>query len=484
MSDDRIDEKNEGEENFADLLESYTVVRDEDIQIGDKVRGEIISIGGDTVFVDIGMKIDGVVDKEELLDENKELPYQEGDSLELYVVANNGSEIRLSKALSRAGGSQFIREAYERAIPVEGKVKGLCKGGFNVDILQKRAFCPVSQMDLKYVDKPDEYVGKSYLFLITQLEEDGRNIVVSRREFLQIEQKEVRSQFFQDIDLGTELEGRVTNIMPYGAFVELLPGIEGMVHLSEISWSRIEKVEDVLQPGELVKVKVLGIEQGKKPGQKKISLSIKQTLGDPWNSVADQFRIGDKIKGKVTRCVKFGAFVEIAAGIEGLVHLSEMGYRRVVKAEEVASPGDIVEVMIKEIDAEKKRVSLSIRDAEGDPWIDAPEKYPAGKSVEGTIEKKERFGFFVELEPGITGLLPKSKINSYHKPALIEKLREGDAIAVIIDQIHPDERKMTLSPRDAMDEKDWQSFTQDKQKSIGSLGEKLQQALNHQKRDR
>jgi len=330
MSDDFFDEKDGGEENFSDLLESYSAGRDEDIQIGDKIRGEIISIGRDSVFVDTGMKIDGVVDKEELLDENKELPYKEGDTLELYVVANNGSEIRLSKALSRGGGSHYIREAHERDIPVEGKVKELCKGGFNVDILQKRAFCPISQMDLKYVDKPDEYVGKSYLFLITQLEEDGRNIVVSRREFLQIEQKEVRSQFFQDIDLGTELEGRVTKLMPYGAFVELLPGIEGMVHLSEISWSRIEKVEDVLQPGELVKVKVLGIEEGKKPGQKKISLSIKQTLGDPWDSVTDQFHIGDKIKGKVTRCVKFGAFVEIASGVEGLVHISEMSFRRVL----------------------------------------------------------------------------------------------------------------------------------------------------------
>nr|MBC8456974.1 S1 RNA-binding domain-containing protein [Deltaproteobacteria bacterium] len=326
MSDDFIDEENSSEENFADLLESYTVSKTEDIRIGDKIQGEIISIGRDTVYIDTGLKIDGVVDKEELLDENKEFLYTEGDTLELYIVFYNGSEIRLSKALSGGSSPHMIREAYERAIPIEGKVKGIIKGGFDVDVLQKRAFCPISQMDLRYIEEPDEYVGQTYLFLIMELEEGGRNIVVSRREFLQKEQEEARNQFFQDMDIGSELEGRVTKLMPYGAFVELLPGIEGMVHISEMSWSKIQKAEEVLQTGDLVKVKVIGIEQGKEPGQKKISLSIKQISGDPWNNVEDQFSIGDKIKGKVTSCVKFGAFVEIAAGIEGLVHISEMSY--------------------------------------------------------------------------------------------------------------------------------------------------------------
>jgi len=336
-------------------------------------------------------------------------------------------------------------------------------------------------MDLRYIEEPDEYVGQTYLFLIMELEESGRNIVVSRREFLQQEQGEARRQFFQDIDIGSELEGRVTKLMPYGAFVELLPGIEGMVHISEMSWSKIQKAEEVLQTGDLVKVKVIGIEQGKEPGQKKISLSIKQTSGDPWDNVRDQFSIGDKIKGKVTRCVKFGVFVEIAAGIEGLVHISEMSYRRVLKPEEVVSPGDSVEIMIKELDPEKRRISLSMKDAEGDPWIEVTERYNIGKSVSGIIEKKERFGFFVELEPGITGLLPKSKIANHDKPALLEKLREGDTIAVIIEEIHPDERKITLRPGDAMAEENWRSFTQDKKESMGSLGEKLQQALKQKK---
>ncbi len=478
MSDNVIDEKDSEEESFADLLESYGAGMNEDIQLGDKIRGEIISIGKDTVFIDTGTKIDGVLDKKELLDDNRELPYKEGDILELYVVSDDGNEIRLSRALSGVGGLHVVGMAFEKALPVEGKVKGQCKGGFHVEIMHKRAFCPIGEMDLKYVENPDDHVGETYLFLISQFEENGRNIVVSRRDLLKKEQEKASKQFLQDIGIGTHLEGRITKLMPYGAFVELFPGIEGMVHLSEISWSRLEKADEVLKTGDSITVKVIGIEQGKQPGQMKIALSIKQVTGDPWNSVQDKFHVGDKIRGKVTRCVKFGAFVEIAPGVEGLVHISEMSYeKRVLKAEDVVAVAETVEVMIKEIDVQKRRISLSMRDAEGDPWIDIREKYTVGQCVDGTIEKKEKFGFFVVLEPGITGLLPKSKIDNSHKPALIEKLRQGDAITVIVEEIHPEERKITLGPGDSTDEDDWERFAKDTEKPIGSLGEKLQQAL-------
>jgi small subunit ribosomal protein S1 len=176
--------------------------------------------------------------------------------------------------------------------------------------------------------------------------------------------------------------------------------------------------------------------------------------------------------------VKFGAFVEIAPGIVGLVHLSEMSYKkRILKAEDIIATGETVEVMIQEIDVEKRRISLSMREAEGDLWINIQEKYRVGQSVKETVEKKEKFGYFVVLEPGITGLLPKSKINTSHKSALTEKLRQGDAITVIVEEIHPDEKKITLSPGDLMDEDDWRSFAKDRGKLIGSLGEKLKHAL-------
>lgn len=482
VSDEITDEKGSEEESFAELFEAYSEGVNEDVQVGDKIKGEIISIGKDTVFVDTGTKIDGVVDKEELLDDNRELPFNEGDVLELYVVSNNGSEIRLSKALSGIGGFHMIDEAFHSAVPIEGRVKAECKGGFQIEIMQKRAFCPISQMDLGFVETPGDYVGDTHRFLITQFEEEGKNIVVSRKALLKKEQEKEKEQFFGKLEIGTQLEGKVTRLMPYGAFVELLPGVEGMIHISEISWSRVKKTEDVLKTGELIPVKVLSIEPGKKAGEMKVALSLKQVTGDPWNSVHESFQIGDKIQGQVTRCADFGAFVEIAPGIEGLVHISEMSYaKRVLKAEDFVKAGETVDLMIKDIDIEKRRVSLSMKEAEGDPWINVRDKYTLGKPVVGTLEKKEKFGYFVSLEPGITGLLPKSKIQNSQQPAVIEKLRQGEAITVMVEEINEAERRITLGPGDAVDEGEWRQYAQEEKKPIGSLGEKLQKALESKK---
>jgi small subunit ribosomal protein S1 len=482
VSEDFVEDKDRRDESFAELFEAYSQGMNEELQLGDKIRGKIISIGRESVFVDTGTKTDGVVDKAELLDENQELPFNEGDIIELYVVFYDGNEIRLSKSLSGIGSLRVIGEAFRKVVPVEGKVKGLCKGGFHVEVMGKRAFCPVSQMDLKYVENQDEYVGETFPFLITKFDENDKNVVVSRRELLKEEQEKRIKAFFEGMSIGMQLEGKVTKLMPYGAFIEIIPGIEGMVHLSEMSWSRTERPEEIFKTGDMVTVKLIGMEEGKQPGKMKLALSIKQMTGDPWNSAEDQFRVGDKIMGKVTRCVKFGAFVEIAPGIEGLVHISEMSYkRRVLKAEDVVSAGDTVEVMVKEIDLENKRASLSMKDAEGDPWINIREKYSVGQSVKGSIEKKEKFGYFVELEPGIKGLLPASKIAHAHESASIEKRREGDVIVVIIEEIHPAERKITLAPGDSAEEQDWRRFTKDRAKSMGSFGEKLQQALNSKK---
>lgn len=481
---DKGKDGNSGEgKDFADLLDSYHVEMREDLQVGDKVEGEIISIGRNTVFVDTGTKTDGVVDKEELLDDKGEMPFEEGDHLELYVVLVSESEVRLSKAISGSGGLNLLRDAFEGAIPVEGKVKELCKGGFRVEILQRRAFCPGGQIDVSFVENPDDYVGKAYQFLITQFEEHGKNIVVSRRELLERDLKKARQEFYETLTIGAQLEGRVTRLKPFGAFVELFPGIEGMVHLSELSWSRVEKPDDVLKVGESVTVKVKGIEEGEGSGQVKIGLSIKGVTGDPWDTVEERFHEGDEATGTVTRCADFGAFVEVAPGIEGLVHISEMSYRkRILKPEDVVEPGDTVHVIVKEVDTARRRISLSIRDVEGDPWTEVEGKYHMGQSLEGTVEKKEQFGYFIALEPGITGLLPKSRIKNSFQPASIEKLKEGDIIPVTIEEIKPDERKITLAVGDSRDEGDWKSFARAPEKPLGTLGEKLQQALKSKKK--
>ncbi|AOY60329.1 MULTISPECIES: 30S ribosomal protein S1 [Desulfococcus] len=484
MSDNfENDYTEDGEESFADMFASFDADAGEDLQVGDKVKAEIIAIGMDTVFVNTGAKIDGAVDKTELLDENGEFPYGIGDILELYVVAFDENEMRLSKAFSGIGSLNLLQDAFAGKVPVEGKVKAPCKGGFNVTIMGRRAFCPVSQIDTRYVENPEDYVGETFLFTITRLEENGRNIVISRRRLLEEEQEKAKKAFMETIGVGSILEGRVANMMPYGAFVELFPGVEGMIHVSELGWSRVDTPEAVLKKGDPVTVKVIGMEEGKKKGQVKIALSIKQISGDPWETEAPGFKAGDRIQGRVTRLMGFGAFVEIAPGIEGLVHISEMSYtRRVTRPDDVVASGETVDVVIKDVDLENRRISLSIRDAQGDPWADIDEKYTPGRQAEGTVEKKEKFGYFVNIAPGVTGLMPRSKISQSAKAAEIDRLKVGDPISVVIEEVQPDTRRLTLAPVGGEGTGEWKTYAKPQAAALGTLGEKLKEAMKSQKK--
>jgi small subunit ribosomal protein S1 len=324
MNDDSEKTQPEEDESFADLFESYSSGMNEDINVGDRIKGRIISIGTGSVFVDTGTKVDGVVEKAELLDEDGRLPYAVGDELELYVVAADESEIRLSKAVSGIGGLHMLTDAFEQKIPIEGKVVASIKGGFQVEVLKRRAFCPISQMDVIYVEDPNDYVGQTFTFLIKRFEGRGRNIVVSRREILQKELDASRKAFMAQLGEEAIVDGTVARIMPFGAFVTLAPGVEGLVHISELSWSRLDTPDQAVKVGDRLQVKVLGIKEGEKPGAKKISLSVKQAMADPWEDAQNRIKVGAKLTGKVTRCANFGAFVELFPGIEGLVHLSEM----------------------------------------------------------------------------------------------------------------------------------------------------------------
>jgi small subunit ribosomal protein S1 len=460
MTDPINDETMEqNEEDFANLLESFESASNDDIRVGDKISGEILSIGMDTVFVSTGTKIDGAVEKNDLLNEDQELPYQKGDIIELYVTSVTEHEIKLSKALSGVGSSNQLQDAYQTSMPVEGKVKEQCKGGFNIELLQNRAFCPISQMDIQFIQNPEEYVGNTYRFIIVKFENGGRNIIVSRRQLLSQELEAAQQEFFQKHPPETIVDGTITRLMPYGAFVELLPGVEGMVHVSEVSWSRVEDIKTVLNEGEKVRVKILSIADGKKKGQYKIALSMKQVDGDPWNQELP-IKVGDRFKGTIKKCMNFGAFVEIVSGIEGLVHISEMSYvKRILKPEDVVSVGDQVDVVVKSIDLDTKKIALSMKDAEGDPWIGVKDKFSVGQIIEGTIERKEKFGLFVSLVPGITGLLPMSTIKKQSQPKRIERLNLGDTIKVEIQEINIEERKISLGTGDEENEKGWEKFS-------------------------
>jgi len=467
------------EESFAELFESYSSGMNQDIQVGDKIRGKIISIGRDTVFMDTGTKIDGAVDKAELLNDDGECPCQVGDELELYVTSMTENEIILSKALSGIGGLNQLQDAYSEKIPVEGKVTGTRKGGFDVEILKRRAFCPVSQLDLAYIETPEDYVGQNFSFLITRIEDRGKNIVVSRRELLQQQRDAEQKEIYEKLAVDSEWEGRVTRLMPFGAFVDIGAGVEGMVHVSELSWSRVEDPKDAVSIGDALRVKVIGLTPAEGKTRVKIALSAKQLQGNPWDNFQDRFKVGDVVDGKVVRCAPFGAFVEIAPGIDGLVHISEMSYeKRIHHPEDVVKPGDTVSALVKEIDLEKRRISLSIKEAKGDPWVDFRNEYKTGTRITGTLEKKEKFGFFINLVPGVTGLLPQSVINQSPDRADLEKLKPGDPLAVNIEEIKVSERKVSLSTGQASETDDWHDHTPSFEGGgLGSLGEKLKQAL-------
>jgi len=467
------------EMSFEELFNSYDQKVGKELKQGDMVQGKIISIGKASVYIDTGTKSDGVVDKIELLDENGEFPFQVNDEIKLYVVSLSESEVILSKAISGAGKATMLEDASRNQTPVEGKVIEVIKGGFSVDILGKRAFCPVSQMDVRYVETPEDYLGQTHHFLISRFEERGRNIVVSRRDLLNEQIKEEQEAFLAKVCEGDVIQGCVTKLMPFGAFIELAPGVEGMAHISELSWSRVEKPDEVIQIRDMVNVKLLKIEarEGNTP---KISLSIKQTDANPWDTMGNRFNPGDQITGKVVRLASFGAFVEIAPGVDGLVHISEMSHtRRVLRPEDVVGEGEQVQVVIKAIDQESKRISLSIKDALGDPWTGVSTKYIPGTMVEVTLEKKETFGFFMNLEPGVTGLMPISNIRNAASSADYDRLKPGDSIPVLIQEVDEDTRRITLASPDQKESDNWKQFALDnKKETLGTMESLFREAMN------
>ncbi len=469
--------------SFAELFESYDSKMGHDLSQGDMINGEIISVGKTSVYVDTGTKSDGVVAKAELLDEDGEFPFNVGDTVKLYVVSLSESEVILSKALSGSGKAMLLKEASQSGTPVEGKVSEVIKGGFSVDIMGKRAFCPVSQMDIKYVENQEEYVGQTHHFLISRYEEGGRNIVVSRRDLLNEELKEKQKAYFERVKEGDTVQGTVSKLMSYGAFIELIPGVEGMAHISELSWSRIEKPDEVIQAGDSVSVKILKIEPAGESDSMKIALSMKQTSSNPWDNMGSSLNTGDQVTGKVVRLTSFGAFVEIIPGVDGLVHISEMSHtRRVLKPDDVVQAGETVQVVIKSIDMESKRISLSIKDALGDPWTGVSAKYQINSIAGGYLEKREKFGLFISLEPGVTGLMPSSNIKNAAKPSDFDTLKPGDSVSVMIQDVDEEKRRITLTSPDQKEGDNWKQFANSKKTtSFGSMESLFLEAMKKKK---
>ena len=348
----------------------------------------------------------------------------------------------LSKSI---GGSsapvQDLFDALNNKIPVQGKVTGVSTSGLNVKIMGHKAFCPISQIEIKFTDDVNTYLGKNLDFMISRITEGGRNIVLSRIPLLEQNYDAKLDELVVAAKERKILEGKISKITDFGLFVDI-GGFEGLVHISEVSWERAEKLEESFEPGQQVEVVVLKVEKKQPVRNSKISLSIKQVLENPWSTVSSKFSVGQSVQGKVTRITNFGAFVELIPGVEGLVHVSEMSWiKRVNHPSEIVQQGNIVQVTILGIDESRKSISLSLKDVSNDPWRDIDYRFPVGSEVPGTVSKKSRFGFFVDIAEGVTGLLVFSNIASDKK----DTFKEGDSIQVLIESIDVENRRISLS---------------------------------------
>ena len=360
-----------GEESFADMLKaSFRPVAH--VKVGEVAAGKVISIGKDTIFLDLGIRAEGMIDREEC-ERQGALTVKQGDPLQVLVTAFRDGIFHCTVRLRQAGRGDprtakdspsltMLREAHANRIPVEGRVKAVNRGGFDVQVMGQKAFCPISQIERNYCQKPEAHLEQTYSFLVTQFEEDGRNIVVGRKELLQAEEREKSQRLWQELEVNQVREGTVTSVHDYGAFVDI-GGAEGLLHVSEISYEKVQSAKDVLQPGQQMQVAVIKLD----PDAGKISLSLKALLADPWSEASDKLAAGSEVSGKVVHMKPFGAFVEIFPGVTGLLHVSRLGIeRRVSHPKEILTVGDEVKVRILAIDPQRKTLSLTMEEPEED----------------------------------------------------------------------------------------------------------------------
>ncbi len=404
------------------------------VSVGDVVLGTIVEIHGDIVLVDVGGKAEAVLAREEL-----EQPGT-GDPVEVVVTAI-GSQIEVSHRLAvEQKLKDVLVDAASSGEPVEGKVGGRRKGGFDVIIAGIRGFCPMSQIDDSRSDDLDVHLGKTYQFKVLEYEADGGNLVVSRAALMRVQRDAMRAQAWESLEEGAVVEGTVRSLPDFGAFVDL-GGVDGLVHVTEISHQRVGKPSDVLTIGEAVTVKILGMDREKN----RISLSIKQMQADPWDGVAEQFPAGSAFEGTIVRQAPFGVFVELAPCMDGLLHVSQLPPGQDLKSEELQE-GQTINGWIKDIDLAAHRIGLTLRRLpDRDPWERIGMRYQEGQTVEGTVEHGVDFGVFVELEPGVSGLIPMSESGLERGADPRESFKPGQKVVTKIMAVDGNRQRISLS---------------------------------------
>ncbi len=427
-----------------------------DIQEGEVVRGRVVEVRDSEVLVDIGYKSEGTIPIEEFRHTGT-LP-KVGDEIEVYLESKEDNEGLIVLSKDKADKIKVwdaISSSHDSGTPVEGRVVEVVKGGLAVDV-GVRAFLPGSQVDLRPVKNLTALVGQSIRAKVIKLNRRRGNVVLSRRAVLEEEREEKKKHTLSVLTEGMVLTGTVKNITDYGAFIDL-GGIDGLLHVTDMSWGRIGHPSEIFQIGDQVEVVVLHFD----PATGRVSLGYKQKSSDPWADVDQRYPVGTKVKGRIVSLTNYGAFVELEPGVEGLVHVSEMSWtRRVRHPSKLVNVGDVVEVMVLEANKATKRISLGMKQVESDPWATIDERYQPGMRVQGKVRNLTDFGAFVELEPGVDGLLHISDMSwtrNLGHPS--EILKKGQAIETQILNVDKENKRISLGLKQTQPDP-WESVTQ------------------------
>jgi small subunit ribosomal protein S1 len=434
-----IDNNAAGGESFADLFEKQT----REMKEGEVVQGIVTLVDEDHVQVDVGFKSEGLIDSWEFMDDDARMLVTVGDQVDVLVeeIEDDSGRIVLSKEKAdRLKIWDDISKAYEADQPVDGVILSRVKGGLAVDIGVK-AFLPGSQVDLRPVRNLESVIGEKLAFKIIKFNKRRGNIVLSRRALLEKEREKLRETTLETLSEGQIVDGVIKNITDYGAFIDL-GGIDGLLHVTDMSWGRVNHPSELFKVGDEIKIKVLRFD----PESERVSLGLKQIQPDPWRDAAMRYPIGKRLTGKVVSLTDYGAFVELEAGIEGLVHVSEMSWtKRVKHPSKLVNIGDQVESVVLDVDEHNRKISLGMKQIEPNPWSVIEEKYPIGTHVRGTIRNITNFGIFVGLEEGVDGLVHVSDISwteQIKHPS--EKYNKGDEVEAVVLKIDRENEKFSL----------------------------------------
>ena len=459
---DDVEYKEDEAKQFLALLQGTTKSTEEsDMVSGTILRGQIVELTKDFVVVDVGLKSEGLVPASEF--EPDELVLDSEIEVYLEQPEDDQGQIVLSREkAARLRQWEYIIEHCEEGSIVKGKIIRKVKGGLMVDIGME-AFLPGSQIDNKRIKNLDEYLGKTCEFKILKINIERKNIVVSRRELLEAERISKKAELLETISEGDIRKGIVKNITDFGVFLDL-DGIDGLLHITDMTWKRIKHPSEMVEMGQEVEVMILNIDREKG----RVALGLKQKEQNPWDDIEQKYPPGTKVKGKIVKLLPYGAFIEIEPGIEGLIHVSEMSWvKNITDPSEVVNKGDEVEAVVLSVQKEDGKISLGIKQLEHNPWDDADEKYPLGSSVVAEVKSLTNYGAFVELEPGIEGLIHISDMSWIKKVSHpSEILKKGDKIEAIVLTVDKDSKKITLGVKQ-LTENPWESI--EKSIPVGSL---------------